>query len=84
MPNKYKVSIVSKKDVHTLTGIWDADSLRCLLDLADAVREVRDMVADASDEVERCGDFLSMERTPQPPKRNPFHKRATPSPDSEP
>ena len=36
MPNKYKVSIVSKKDVHTLTGIWDADSLRCMLDLADA------------------------------------------------
>ena len=27
---------MSKKDVHALTGIWDADSLRCLLDLADA------------------------------------------------
>lgn len=36
MPNSYKVSILSISEVHSLTGTWDNNSLRTLLELAEA------------------------------------------------
>ncbi len=50
MPNAYHVSILSIREVHTLAGIWNNDSLRTLLELAEV-----DDLGDITD-----GDLLEM------------------------
>jgi hypothetical protein len=35
MPSSYQVTILSINEIHTLKGIWDNDSLRALLELAE-------------------------------------------------
>lgn len=35
MPNSYQVTIISVSEIHTLTGAWNNDSLRALLELAE-------------------------------------------------
>jgi hypothetical protein len=36
MPNSYQVTIISISEIHSLTGAWDSNSLRALLELAEA------------------------------------------------
>jgi len=45
LPSTFYVSVLSQEEIHTLTGAWDSEALRTILELADA-----DDLGDIADE----------------------------------